>query len=74
MEVLWKTVVGILNRCLMALIQFHNTLHGLRTGRGTSTTSLEANLLQTMRAMKEEFLYNIFLYIHRAYDTPDCDL
>ena len=64
--------MGILNCHLMAEIQFHNTLHGLRTGRGTRTTSLEANLLQHLISMREEVLYNIFLYLHKPYDTPDC--
>ena len=45
-EVLWKMVTGILNRRREAAIQFHNTLHGFRTGRGTGTTSLESKLLQ----------------------------
>ena len=37
---------GILNRRLTAKIQFHNIFHGFRTGKGTGTASLEANLLQ----------------------------
>ena len=46
----------------MASIQFHETIHGLHTGRGrgTRTTSLEAKLLQHMMDMREEVIYDIF--------------
>ena len=56
-EVLWKTVMGILNRQLTAMIKFHDTLHRFRTSRGTSTDSLKSNLLQQLTAMREEVLY-----------------
>ena len=59
-EVLWKTVTGIPNFRLMAVIQFHETLHCLRMGRGTGTDYLEYKLLQQMIAMREEFLYGTF--------------
>ena len=71
-DVLWKTVRGILNRCLTAAIQFHGTLHGFRTGRGTGTASLEAKLIHQMTLIREELLYKIFLDIHKAYDALDC--
>ena len=29
LEVLWKTVTGILNCLIMAAIQFHDNLHGI---------------------------------------------
>ena len=59
-EVLWKTVTGIPNFRLMAVIQFYETLHGLRMGRGTGTTNLESKLLQQMMDTREEFLYETF--------------
>ena len=64
--------MGILNRRLMSVIQFHDTLHGLRMGRETRNTSLEAKLLQQLMNMREEILYDIFLYLHKSYDTRDC--
>ena len=45
-DVLWKTVVNLLNRRLTAAISFHDTLHGFWAGRGTGTAALEAKLLQ----------------------------
>ena len=71
-EFLWKTVMGILNCCLMVAIQFHDTLHGLCTDRGTRTTYLESKLIQHLMAMMEEVLYYIFSYIHKGYDNTDC--
>ena len=66
--------MGILDSRLMVAIQFHKTLHGLCSGRETRTTSLESKLLQQMMDMGEEVLYNIFLYLHKSYDIPECGL
>ena len=51
-EVIWKTVTGILNRCLTVLIQFHNTLRVLLAGGGNRTASLKSKLLQQLVAMR----------------------
>ena len=56
-ELLWNMVTGILNFRLTAAIQFHDTLHGFRTGRGTGIASLEAKMLHQMMLMREEVLY-----------------
>ena len=44
-EVMWKVVAEILNLRLTASITFHNFMHGFRAGRGTGTSTFEANLL-----------------------------
>ena len=72
MEVLWNTVMLILNLCLMMVIQLHDTLLGFHTGRGTGTTYLEAKLLQHAMAMRKEVLDEIFLDLHKAYGAPEC--
>ena len=59
-------MTGILNRSLMSSIQFHDTLHGIRIGRGTRTTSLESRLLQQLITIREEVIYKIFLYLHKV--------
>ena len=43
----------------MVAIQFHDTIHGFCTGRGTGTDPLKAKLIQQLTAMKEEVLYDI---------------
>ena len=35
------------------------------------TATLEAKLLQQILALREEVLYVIFLYLHKAYDAFD---
>ena len=50
---------------------FHNVLHGFQENRGKGTTSLEANILQHLAEMCEEFLYEILLYICKAYNVMD---
>ena len=60
MEVLWQTVMWILNHRLTTAIQLHNTLYSLCTGRGTGTAYIEAKLLQKLTAIREEVFYYIF--------------
>ena len=54
-------------------IQSHATLHDFCTGRGTVAASLKAKLLQKLVDMMEEILYDIFLDLHKSYDTLDHD-
>ena len=68
-EVTWKAVAAILNFRLTASITFHEFLHGFRAGHGTGTVTLEAKLLQQLAALREDFLYVIFLDLHKAYDA-----
>ena len=60
-EVLCNTLSGILNQSLTADIGFHDTLHGLRTGQGMGTTSIETKPLQQLTVRTEAVLYAIFL-------------
>ena len=66
-------MTGILNCYLVAEIQFHDTLHGFRAGRGAGTASIRAKLLQQLMMMREEFLYDIFLDLHKTYNSLDRD-
>ena len=70
-EVMCKVVAVILNRRLAASITYHDFLHGFRAGHGTGTATLEAKLLQHLAALREEFMYVIFLDLHKAYDALD---
>ena len=64
-------MTGILDHSLMAAIQLHDTLHGIRISRGTGTTSLESRLLQQLITIREEVIYKIFLYLNKSYDAQD---
>ena len=70
-EVVWKVVAAILNRCFTFSITYHDALHGFRAGRGTGTATLDAILLQQLAAMREDALYVIFLDLTKAYDALD---
>ena len=65
-EVARKVVVVILNHCFTASITYHGSLHGIRAGRGTGTTTLEDKLLQKVKAMREAVLHTIFLDLHKS--------
>ena len=73
-EVVWKVVAAILNHRLTSSIIYHNFLHGLRAGRGTGTSTLEAKPLQQLAAMREEILYVIFLDLYKACGALDRDI
>ena len=68
-RVLCKTVIGIPDHCLTAVIQFYNTLHLFCTRRGTSAAALESKLFHKLTAMREEVIYLILLDIHKSYDA-----
>ena len=61
----------ILNLRLTAAIHFHDSLHGFHTGIGTGKASLEANLIQELMDLREEFLYEIILDLHESYYSLD---
>ena len=67
MEEIWKVVVVIIYHHIGVSITLHNMLHGLRGGYGTGNVSLKAKLLQQLTAMREEFVYEIFMELHKAY-------
>ena len=52
---LFKTVTGV--------ISF------LCAYQGTRTPFLESKMLHKLMEIREEILYNIFIYLHKAYDT-----
>ena len=72
-EVLWKAISGIINRQIPSSIQFHDSLHGFYTGRGTGTSTLEAKLLQKIIVMRDAVLHSIFPDLRKAYDALDRD-
>ena len=71
MEVMWKVVAAILNCWITASITFHDFFHKFWVGREMGTATLEAKLLQQLKALWEEVLYGIFLDLHKAYDALD---
>ena len=64
-------VASLLNCWITAAILFHDTLHRFWEERGTGTTTLEANIIQNITAMREAVLYKVFMDPRKAYDDLD---
>ena len=64
-------MADILNCQLTASITCHEFIHGFLESCGTGTATLEAKLLQQLAALREEFMYMIFLDPHKLYDALD---
>ena len=72
-EFLWKTMTGLLKLLFTSKICFHDVLHRFWEGRRRGTADLKAKLLQQLMAMREAFLYDIFLDYQKAYAALDWD-
>ena len=71
LEVIWKLISSIIDARIKSSVDFHDSLHGFRAGRGTSTAIIEAKLLQQLAAIEQVPLYEIFLDLKKAYDALD---
>ena len=55
----------ILNFWLTDSITYHDLFHRFRSGRGTGTATLNAQMVQQLAAMREEVLYMILMVLHK---------
>ena len=55
-DVVWKVVTVILNRCFTASTVLDDVLHGFREFCSTGNASLEAKLPKQLTAMKDDVL------------------
>ena len=68
-------VATVLTNCpFTASIAFHNILHVFLAGCVTGTASLETKLAQKLTSMRKEFMYTIFMELHKVYDALDRDI
>ena len=70
-EVLCKMCSVVVNCSLKRSVVLHNALHGFIEGRGTGKVTLEANLAHQMDNISHEPLFQVFLYLHKAYGSLD---
>ena len=70
-EVLWKGVARLLNHRFTEEISYHDALHRFQEGRGTGIATFKAKLLQQLTAMSEAVLFEVFMYLQKAYDALD---
>jgi hypothetical protein len=71
LEIIYKLVSSIIAQRLTKGIDFHDSLHGFRHGRGTGTATIEAKLQMQLARTKGTPFYQIFLDLKKAYDTLD---
>jgi hypothetical protein len=71
LEIIYKLVSSIIAQRLTKGIDFHDSLHGFRQGRGTGTATIEAKLQMELARSKGTPFYQIFLDLKKAYDTLD---
>ena len=69
LETIYKLVSSIINQRLIRGIQWHDSVHGFRKGRGTTTAIIEAKLQMELAQRSHTPLYMIFLDLKKAYDT-----
>ena len=72
-EVLCKVRSVVVNFRLKRSAMLHDALHGFREGIGMGTVTLEANLDQKLAGITHEPLFQVFLYVWKAYDLLDWD-
>ena len=62
---------AIIDTRVKAVIQFHDCLHGFRSGRGTDTAIIEAKLIQQLAAIAGVALFDSFVDLKYAFDSVD---
>ena len=72
-EVLYNTIMVLLNKFFTSTIRFHDVIHGFQAGCRTGTAYLKYNMLQHITAMREAVLHKIFLDLQKAYDALNRD-
>ena len=71
LETLWKVVEVPIDTCIRASLQYHDALHGLRSGRGTGKATMELKLSQELSSIDHDPLFLVFLDLQKEYSTMD---
>ena len=61
----------MVNCCLKISVVLHDTLHGFIEGKGEGTATLGANLAQNLAGLAHDPLFQVFLYVRKAYESMD---
>ena len=70
LEPLWKCIEILIDRRLQA-IEFHDSLHGFLSGRGTGMATTEVKLAHQLTYLEQKPLFGIFIDLRKAYDAMD---
>ena len=67
--VAWKVCTTLVNFKLRQEVILNNALHGFRGGWVTGRSTLEEKLSQQLAGLSPKHLFQVFLDIHKAYDS-----
>ena len=70
LEPLWKCIEILMDQRLQ-VINFHDSLHGFLSGRGTGTATIEVKLAQQLAYLEQQPLFGIFVDLKKAYNAMD---
>ena len=73
LESVYKVISSCLNRRAMQRIQFHDSIHGFRPGRGCQTALVEAKRDMKAREQAGKPYHQVFLDLSKAFDTVNRD-
>ena len=68
----WKVLEAQIVKQL-AVIPYHDCIHGFIGGRGTGTATIETKLVQQLAYLEQALLYGIFLDLIKAYSAIHWD-
>ena len=71
LEVIYKLCTTIIAQRIQDRVKFHDSIHGFRRGRGTSTAIIETKLRMQLAYRQQRPYYQIFLDLRKAYDAVD---
>ncbi len=70
LEPIWKCIKRVINHQLDA-IKLHDSLHGCRSKRGTSTAIIKVKLAQQLSYLKLKPFRGVFLDLWKAFNAMD---
>ena len=69
LETLWKVAEVLIDNCRRAILQFHDILHGLRSGGATGMAIMDLKLVQYLARVDHDPLFLVLLDLKKAYNT-----
>ena len=67
--ILWKTMLGIINRRVGTVFRFHYKLHWFCKGWGSGDAYLESKMLQQVMLVREDIPYDVLPNLQKYYEA-----
>ena len=71
MEFIWKFSNPIMFKRLQYASTKQNDLHEFRKAQGNGWKNLEANMVKQLVVICHEYLFEVFLYVQKVYNSMD---